>query len=119
MKETDSYKFKKLCVLVEELCHNSLNRIVEKMNKYPDNCKKLGDYVKLCVTMEKLCNYCCSICCNSNISKHLLSECKLKCSLMIECCAQIKKTKILKKDKEYIACEKMIKACQKLMKMCN
>lgn len=119
MKSTDSYKFKKVCMLVEELCHNSLNRIVEKMNKYTDNSENLGDYVKLCVTMEKLCNYCCSICCNSNISKHLLSECKLKCSLMVKCCAEIKKTKILKKDKEYIACEKMIKVCQKLMKMCN
>jgi hypothetical protein len=119
MKTIDAYKFRKVCILVEELCHNSLNRIVENMNKYPDYCKKLGEYVKLCVIAEKLCNYCCSICCNCQLSDHLLNECKLKCNLMIKCCKVIKKTKMTKKDMEYISCEKMIKTCQKLMKMCN
>ena len=115
----DAYKFKIACKNVDDLCHNSLNRIVEHMNKYHDYSTELGDYVKLCVTMEKLCNYCCSICCNSNISKHLLNECKLKCSLMVKCCGEIKKTKMSKKDMEYMSCEKMIKTCKNLMKMCN
>jgi len=115
----DAYKFKIACKNVDTLCHNTLNRIVEHMNKYHNYSNELGDYVKLCVTMEKLCNYCCSICCNSNISKHLLNECKLKCSLMIKCCDKINKTKISKKDKEYMSCDKMTKACEALMKMCK
>lgn len=118
----DAYKFKIACKNVDDLCHNSLNRIVEHMNKYHDYSTELGDYVKLCVTMEKLCNYCCSICCNSNISKHLLNECKLKCSLMIKCCDKINKinkTKMPKKDKDYMSCDKMTNACNALMKMCK
>ena len=30
----DAYKFKIACKNVDSLCHNSLNRIVEHMNKY-------------------------------------------------------------------------------------
>ena len=115
----DAYKFKIACKNVDSLCHNSLNRIVEHMNKYHDHSNELGEYVKLCVVMEKLCNYCCSICCNCKISKHLLNECKLKCSLMIKCCDKINKTKISKKDKDYMSCDKMDKECKALMKMCK
>ena len=115
----DAYKFKIACKNIDDLCHTSLNRIVEHMNKYHNHSKELGDYVKLCVIVEKLCNYCCSICCNCNISKHLLNECKLKCSLMVKCCAEINKTKMSKKDLKYIRCDEMIKACNNLVKICK
>ena len=115
----DAYKFKKICKIVEELCHNTLNRIVTHMDKYPDHCKELGDYVKLCVIMEKLSNYSCSICCNDvSVSIHLLKECKLKSNSMITCCKKLKKTKISKQDLKYIRCDEMIKACNNLIKMC-
>ena len=121
MKQVDTYKFKKNCKSIEDLCHNTLNRIVEHMSKYHNHSKNLGEYVKLCVVMDKLCNYCSSACCNvsSGISNNLLKECKLKCTLMVNCCTQIKKTKMVKKDIEYIRCDKMIKSCTNLMKLCK
>jgi len=119
MKEEKVYEFKKYSKMVEDLCHNTLNRIIDQMNKNPEHCKKLGEYVKLCIIVEKLCNYSCSICCNCNITKHLLNECKVKCSLMVKCCSEIEKIKISKKDKDHISCGKMSKICKKLMKMCN
>jgi hypothetical protein len=118
--KTDAYKFKKNCKIVDELCHNTLNRIVTHMEKYHDHCKELGDYVKLCVVIEKLCNYCCTICCNdTGLTDHSLKECKLKCNSMIKCCKTLNKTKISKTDLKHIRCEEMIKACNNLVKMCN
>ena len=117
----DAHKFKKNCKIVDDLCHNTLNRIVEHMDKYNEHCKELGNYVKLCIVMEKLCNYCCTVCCNidSGISKHTLKECELKCNSIVECCKKIMKTKMSKKDLKYIRCDEMSKACTNLIKMCK
>ena len=119
--KVDSYKFRESCEVVDKLCHTTINRIVSCMNKHPNNCELLGDYLKICIVMEKLCNYCCTTCCNSNegLSKYILKEVNDKCNIIILCCKNINKTKIPKKDVKEIRCDKLTKACKNLIKMCK
>tara|TARA_Y100001958_G_C21205457_1_gene531609 strand:+ start:796 stop:1158 length:363 start_codon:yes stop_codon:yes gene_type:complete len=117
----DSYKFRESCEVVNKLCHTTMNRIISCMNKHHNHCELLGEYLKACIVMEKLCNYCCTTCCNTEngISKYILKEVNEKCNKIIFCCKKINKVKMPKKDIKEIRCDKLMVVCNKLIKMCK
>jgi hypothetical protein len=106
------YKCKSLCVELGNTCHNTKNRVIEKLCDCEDSHKKtLASFLKCLMVMECLCNYLNCCCCeHESLSSHSLSELKLKCSKISTCCGNIKKH--MSKDVQtYLNCEKIVSLC--------
>ena len=110
------YPLREDCTELQLCCHKNINRVIEMMSHYPKHSKVLGKYAKLCIVLEKLCEYICSCCCNTdNVSNNILSEHKSKCNQMIAVCKKINSF-IDRDDGKYIRCNDMIKLCSKYTK---
>ena len=102
-------KLREHCTELQIMCHKNINRILEMMVKHPDHGDHLNKYAKLCIVMEKLCEYISSSCCNQDkVSKHIICERKEKC---IDLCAICDKLcEVLPKDViKYIRCKETSK----------
>ena len=81
------------------------------MTKYPNNSKLLGQYTKLNILLEKLCEYISSCCCNADhVSKYIINEYASQCKQMVQLCIHIKQY-LNRDDADYIRCDNMIKIC--------
>ena len=111
------YGFKSLCNELGMTCHNTKNRVIEKMCSYDKNIsEKLAKYLKCLMTIEKLCEYLCTCCCEmETITPSGLSELKNKCKTIMTCCKDLEKSLKLD-DYKYINCSKMIDFCNKVNK---
>ena len=109
------YSFKSICNDLGMTCHNTKNRVIEKMCNYDKNIsEKLAKYLKCLMTIEKLCEYLCTCCCEmENITVSGLSEIKLRCKTVIECCKTLKSL-LKKEDYDYINCDKIMNICSKV-----
>ena len=113
------YSTKSMCHEFGTSCHNTKNRVIEKMAHYECSEKRmmLGKYLNCLMTMEKLCEYICTCCCEmENLTASIISEMKQRCSTLKKCCENLMKHM----DSEcykYINCDKMLKFCKMVMKL--
>tara|TARA_B100000925_G_C21642952_1_gene318057 strand:+ start:151 stop:546 length:396 start_codon:yes stop_codon:yes gene_type:complete len=113
------YSTKSMCQEFGLSCHNTKNRVIEKMAHYEcsEKRKMLGKYLKCLMTMEKLCEYICTCCCEmENLTASIISELKQRCSTLKKCCENLMKHM----DSEcykYINCDRMLKFCKMVMKL--
>ena len=111
------YAFKPMCNELGMTCHNTKNRVIEKMCV----CEKkqvieLAKYLKCLMTIEKLCEYLCTCCCEmENITPSGLTELKVRCKTVMSCCKGLKNS-LKQSDYEYINCEKILSLCNKVNK---
>lgn len=112
----DIYECKKMAKSLGDNCHNTKNRIIEKMTESSKrDCKKLGDYLQSLMVLESLCSYICVCCCeHEKLSPSILSELKNKCNGLVKTCDSIKKT-LDKETCDYIRCDAMVDFCEKCM----
>ena len=117
MNGTAVYGFKSLCSELGMTCHNTKNRVIEKMCDYDKNISgKLAKYLKCLMTIEKLCEYLCTCCCEmESITPSGLSELKNKCKTIMTCCNDLKKS-LKSEDYKYINCDKILGFCNKVNK---
>ena len=112
------YSTKSICQEFGNSCHNTKNRVIEKMAMYSnEENKELGKYLKCLMTMEKLCEYICTCCCEmENLSSSIISELKQRCKTLMVCCEKLMKH-LEKECYEYINCGKMLKFCKMAIKL--
>lgn len=106
----DLHKCKSVCENLGKCCHNTKNRIIEKMiDASASDSKVLASYLKCMMCLEILCNYICTCCCEAEkLSKSILSELRSKCNDIVKICNKICST--MDCD-EYLNCKKMIDLC--------
>ena len=105
------HSFRTRCSSIQSCCHKNINRILELMVKHPNNSKHLEKYAKLCLVNEKLCEYLCNCCCNSDkISKYMLLEYKEKCGEMSKLCKKLIGV-LSAKDAKYVRCSELHSLC--------
>ena len=113
------YSTKSMCQEFGSSCHNTKNRVIEKLAHYEcsEKRKMLGKYLKCLMTMEKLCEYICTCCCEiENLTSSIISELKQRCSTLKKCCENLMKH--MDSDcYKYINCDKMLKFCKMAMKL--
>ena len=106
------YECKSLCKDLGDCCHNTKNRVIEKMcecNK--EDCKPLADYLQSLMILESLCSYVCLCCCeHESVSKSILAELSSKCSLLSTQADKLKK-KLTNEQCDYIRCNELKKMC--------
>ena len=114
MKGSSLFVIREQCTNIQLCCHKNINRILELMtknNKDLNIMKNLEKYTKLCISMEKLCEYVCSSCCNANeVSNNILKEFNLMCNKMKNICNKLK-LKLISKYCKYIRLDEMSKLC--------
>ena len=108
------YECKKMAKELGDNCHNTKNRIIEKMTEAnKKDCKKLGNYLQSLMVIESLSSYICVCCCeHETLSPSIVSELKNKCKGLVK----VSNTLIGSMDKEtcdYIRCNEMITFCEK------
>ena len=104
------YSTKSMCNEFGSSCHNTKNRVIEKLAHYEcsEKRKMLGKYLKCLMTMEKLCEYICTCCCEiENLTSSIISELKQKCSILKKCCENLMKHMDTECYK-YINCDRML-----------
>lgn len=106
----DLYKCKNICENLGKCCHNTKNRVIEKMiTSNQEDSKVLGDYLKQIMCLESLCGYICTCCCEAEkLTKGIQQELRIKCGEIVKVCNKICST--MDCD-EYLNCEKMILLC--------
>ena len=108
------YECKKMAKELGDNCHNTKNRIIEKMTEANKrDCKKLGNYLQSLMVIESLSSYIC-VCCfeHDTLSPSIVSELKNKCKGLVK----VSNTLIGSMDKEtcdYIRCNEIITFCEK------
>lgn len=110
------YECKKMAKELGDNCHNTKNRIIEKMTEANKrDCKKLGNYLQSLMVIESLSSYICVCCCeHETLSPSIVSELKNKCKGLVK----VSNTLIGSIDKEtcdYIRCNEIITFCEKCM----
>ena len=110
MNGTAVYGFKSLCNELGMTCHNTKNRVIEKMiDANKEDSKVLGEYLKQMMVLESLCGYICTCCCEAEkLTKNIQQELRSKCANMVKVCNKICST--MDCD-EYLNCKKMIELC--------
>ena len=108
------YECKKMAKELGDNCHNTKNRIIEKMTEANKrDCKKLGNYLQSLMVIESLSSYICVCCCeHETLSPSIVSELKNKCKGLVK----VSNTLIGSIDKEtcdYIRCNEIITFCEK------
>ena len=112
------YKCKSDCNKLKDCCHNTKNRVIEKMPQCDKElCALLGKYLKKLMIMDDLCNYICTCCCEmEEVSDPCLQELNQKCDRIMKCCHNIEK-KLSKDVYDYLNCDTVLKHCQLCKKM--
>ena len=110
------YECKKMAKELGDNCHNTKNRIIEKMTEANKrDCKKLGNYLQSLMVIESLSSYICVCCCeHETLSPSIVSELKNKFKGLVK----VSNTLIGSIDKEtcdYIRCNEIITFCEKCM----
>tara|TARA_Y100001935_G_C17309138_1_gene514538 strand:- start:2505 stop:2885 length:381 start_codon:yes stop_codon:yes gene_type:complete len=108
------YECKKMAKELGDNCHNTKNRIIEKMTEANKrDCKKLGNYLQSLMVIESLSSYICVCCCeHETLSPSIISELKNKCKGLVKLSTAL----IESMDKDtcnYIRCNEMIIFCEK------
>ena len=88
----DIYECKKMAKVLGDNCHNTKNRIIEKMGESnKKECKVLGDYLQCLMVLESLSSYICVCCCeHESLSSSIISELKNKCKDLVKKCKTVK-----------------------------
>ena len=120
MKGAKVYEAKSKCDELGKCCHNTKNRVIEKMCEVKkDECKKLAKMLKCLMVCECLCSYICTCCCEAEeITGSCLSELNGKCEKLMVCCKSLKDC--LSKDMcDYLNCDKIMKCCGTCKSLCK
>jgi len=106
------YECKNMCKKLGDCCHNTKNRVIEKMCTCDKNdCKPLADYLQSLMILESLCSYICICCCeHESLSPSIMSELSSKCTTLISQGDKLLK-RIDKQNCDYIRCEELKKLC--------
>tara|TARA_B100001059_G_scaffold83142_1_gene81191 strand:- start:606 stop:1037 length:432 start_codon:yes stop_codon:yes gene_type:complete len=109
------YSFKSMCNELGMTCHNTKNRVIEKMCICDKKqVKELAKYLKCLMTIEKLCEYLCTCCCEmESITPSGLSELRTRCKTIMSCCKGLKKS-LSSEEYEYVNCGKIESFCGKV-----
>tara|TARA_Y100000817_G_scaffold28032_1_gene19763 strand:+ start:5897 stop:6277 length:381 start_codon:yes stop_codon:yes gene_type:complete len=108
------YECKKMAKELGDNCHNTKNRIIEKMTEANKrDCKKLGNYLQSLMVIESLSSYICVCCCeHETLSPSIISELKNKCKGLVKLSTALIES--MNKDIcNYIQCNEMITFCEK------
>ena len=108
------YECKKMAKELGDNCHNTKNRIIEKMTEANKrDCKKLGNYLQSLMVIESLSSYICVCCCeHETLSPSIISELKNKCKGLVKLSTALIES--MNKDIcNYIRCNEMISFCEK------
>ena len=108
------YECKKMAKELGDNCHNTKNRIIEKMTEANKrDCKKLGNYLQSLMVIESLSSYICVCCCeHETLSPSIISELKNKCKGLVKLSTALIES--MNKDIcNYIRCNEMITFCEK------
>lgn len=110
----DIYECKDMIKKLGDNCHNTKNRIIEKMTESNKrDCKKLGNYLQSLMVIEALSSYICVCCCeHESLSPSIMSELKNKCKGLMKAC-NILIDSMDKTTIDYIKCNEMISFCEK------
>ena len=78
-------KCKHMCGELNQMCHNTKNRVIEKMCECKKtDCKVLAKYLQLLMMTETLCNYICLCCCeDEKVTPSIKSELNQKCKSLV------------------------------------
>ena len=115
MRGKSLYPLNDECSMLQKTCHRTINRILELMVKHPEHGKNLSKYAKMCMVMEKLCEYVCGCCCNDdNVSGHMMSELREKC-IELKDIANVLHSELPKDKSVYIRCQIVVKLCDARM----
>lgn len=108
----DIYKCKKMCMEFGKCCHNTKNRVIEKMCHYEkDHCKVLAEYLQTLMVTECLCCYIETCCCeHETLTPHIVSELSHKCHHLMNLCGLLHKF-LEENDKTYLRCSEISKYC--------
>ena len=108
----DIYECKNQCKKLGDFCHNTKNRVMEKMCVCEKkDCKALKSYLQCLMTVECLCSYICLCCCEQeSISGHALGELYTKCCSMISIIAKVEKS-LNKEHCSYLNCKGIKDQC--------
>ena len=112
MKGQKVYECKAKCEELSKCCHNTKNRVIEKMCEVEkEECKKMGKFLQCLMVCECLCCYICTCCCeHEEVSSPCLSELCGKCDKLIGCCKGLEAC--LSKDMcSYLNCDTLMKCC--------
>ena len=105
------YKLRKDCTEIQLCCHKNVNRILELMGKHHEHAAHLEKYAKLCLVLEKLCDYVSNCCCNQDmVSMHCFNELKSKCCGIAKVCSKLSEG-LDHETAEYIRCKQMCHLC--------
>lgn len=112
------YECKNLVRDLGDNCHNTKNRIIEKMSELDKkDCKILGNYLQCLMVIESLSSYICVCCCeHETLSQSIISELKQKCKDLIKKCNIIKKN-LDNEICEYINCNEITNFCEKCINL--
>lgn len=118
MKGKQLYTLKDMCNSFGLSCHNTKNRVIEKMCECEKkDCQQLADYLQCLMIIEKLCDYICTCCCeDDNVSSHTLQELNMRCDKLVSCCNKLTK-QLSKEHIDYIQCEKISGLCHSVKKI--
>ena len=110
----DIYECKEIIKKMGDNCHNTKNRIIEKMTESNKrDCKKLGNYLQSLMVIESLSSYICVCCCeHESLSQSIMSELKNKCKGLMKAC-NVLTDSMDKTTIDYIKCNEMISLCEK------
>ena len=105
------YRMREQCTEIQLCCHKNVNRILELMGKHHEHAAHLEKYAKLCLVLEKLCDYVSNCCCNQDsLSMHCVHELKSKCGGITKVCHNL--LNHLESDvADYVRCQHMCDLC--------
>ncbi len=106
------YDCKSLCNKLGDCCHNTKNRVIEKMCECEkEHSKPLANYLQSLMILESLCNYICTCCCeHESLSVSILSELNSKCTVLSNQSDKLIKH-LTKEQCNYIRCNELKKMC--------
>tara|TARA_B100000683_G_scaffold263051_1_gene290893 strand:- start:684 stop:1094 length:411 start_codon:yes stop_codon:yes gene_type:complete len=118
MKGQKVYDCKRMCKELGETCHNTKNRVIEKMCVCEKkDCKMLADYLQCLMVIECLCDYICLCACeHEEVTSSILSELTGKCTKIMGCIDKLMKN-FDDKHCSYLNCAPIKKMCMSCKSM--
>ena len=101
-------KCKNMCGELNKICHNTKNRVIEKMCECKKtDCKVLAKYLQLLMMTESLCNYICLCCCeDEKVSSSIKSELNQKCKGLVNTSDKLLE-RLSKEHCDYLRCNEI------------